>query len=148
MKLTVREALDFLSRSNGMPYTEELENDVRNFLNALPHHPDEYTDSEQYGLTKTICDYEQEWYAVVVVQKVDELLIVEVVDGDNLDSNPHRVKSNEEAVSLLKQYENIRYAKEFDEFWHMSDDHRYWRKMSELDERARFEAEQIKVKLK
>ena len=146
MQMTVREALDYVQRATGMEYTEELNNKVLNFLEKLPRHPREVRyDGSRTDIT--IRDYDYNWYVTVLVMNDKGKMIVKVVDADNLDPNPNRVKTNAEALALLQEYNEIKYAIDIDKHWNMSDDHKYWRKMSELNDRAFVKADEIERKL-
>jgi len=146
MQMTVSEALDYVQRATGMEYTEELNNKVLNFLEKLPRHPCEVRyDGSRTDIT--IRDYDYGWFVTVLVMNDKGKMLVKVVDADNLDPNPNRVKTNTEALALLQEYNEIKYAIDIDKHWNMSDDHKYWRKMSELNDRAFAKADEIERKL-
>ena len=146
MQMTVREALDYVVKANGKPFTVELRDKIVNFLSLLPRHPDEIRYLYD-GVIQTVRDYDYGWFACVLVEESNGKLTVEIIDGDNLDPNPNRVKTNAEALALMKEYKEIKWASDIDAHWNMSDDHRYWRKMSEMDDRAREKQDEIKRKL-
>ncbi|UUV46122.1 hypothetical protein [Bacillus phage vB_BanS-Thrax1] len=146
MQMTVREALDYVVKANGEPFTVELRDNILKFLTLLPHCPSE-TEWLERGAIKTVRDYDYGWFARVLVEENNGKLTVEVIDGDNLDPNPNRVKTNAEALALLKEYREIKFASDIDEYWNMSDDHKYWIRMSEMDTRAFAKQDEIKRKL-
>lgn len=146
-KMTVRESLEYIEKATGMTYTEELQDKILNFLDKLPHHPSNVQYHHNGGLIVTICDYDYGWFAEVLVENDNGVMNVERRDGDNLDPNPQRVKSNTEALALLNEYSEIKWASDIDEYWNMSDDHKYWRRMNEMNERAFEKQNEIKNKL-
>lgn len=145
-KMTVREALDYIVIAHGVPHTDELERKIISFLSKLPNHPSdiEYTNN---GVIKTVRDYDYGWYASVLVYNNNGKMHVEVIDGDNLDPNPQRAKSNAEALQVMKELSEIKWASDIDEYWNMSDDHKYWRRMSEMNDRAMEQTNRLKNKL-
>lgn len=144
--MTVSEALDYVQRATGMEYTEELNDKVLNFLQKLPRHPCEVRyDGSRTDIT--IRDYDYGWFVTVLVMNDKGKMLVKVVDADNLDPSPSRVKTNAEALALLQEYSEIRFASDVDKHWNMSDDHKYWRKMNDMDNRAREKQDEIKRKL-
>lgn len=147
MKMTVREALAYIVRGNGMTYTEQLNSKVRKFICSLPHSPAETRYDMNFGDRYTIKDYEEGWFAVVKVHEDNGKMIVEIIDGDNMDDNPNRVKSNAEALAILEEINDIKYATDFDEYWDMTDDHKYWRKMNQLNTDSRAKENSLKLKL-
>ncbi|UUV46641.1 hypothetical protein [Bacillus phage vB_BanS-Thrax3] len=146
MQMTVREALDYVVKANGKPFTVELRDNILKFLTLLPHCPNE-TEWLERGAIKTVRDYDYGWFARVLIEENNGKLTVEVIDGDNLDPNPNRVKTNAEALALLKEYREIKFASDVDEYWNMSDDHKYWIRMSEMDMRAFAKQDEIKRRL-
>lgn len=145
-KMTTSEALKYVVKANGQPFTVDLRDRVIKFLSLLPHHP---SDTEYYsdGVKRTVRDYDYGWYTDVLVIESNGKLSVEIVDGDNLDPNPNRVKSNAEALALLEEYRNIKWASDVDEYWNMSDDHKYWCRMNDINLRAFAKQDEIKNKL-
>lgn len=144
MKMTIREALDYIEQANGKPYTEELHIKVEKFLHNLPRNPE----NDRYDEV-TVKDYNNGWFAVVrFFKNMDGTMFIKRVDGDNMDENPNRVKTNEEALQVLKELDEIRFASDIDEHWNMSDDHRYWRRMNDLDNKAWNKREQLLKKLR
>ncbi|UUV46907.1 hypothetical protein [Bacillus phage vB_BanS-Thrax4] len=145
-KMTVREALDYVVKAHGRPYTEELKDKILNFLDKLPHSPDDYG-YVTGGTLRTVRDYDYGWYASVIVYEYKGSIHVELIKGDNLDPNPNRVKSNTEALQVMQELSEIKWASDIDKFWNMSDDHKYWRKMSEMNDRAMEQTNKLKRKL-
>jgi predicted DNA-binding protein (MmcQ/YjbR family) len=135
MKITVRDAIDYLKLANGALYGEELKERLINFAKKLPHNPKGIRYVEG-GLTINVADYNQGWFACVLISSDYERITVNVIDGDNLSPNPNRVKSNDEAVKLVKEYYSIQSAYDIDKYWQMTDDSRYWNEMRKLDDEA------------
>ncbi|PJZ18595.1 hypothetical protein CEW46_27655 [Bacillus cereus] len=147
MKMTVKESIDYVIQGTGLPYTETMFSKIKKFLELLPHNPkgvNHITDAcSQYY----IMDYEQSWYVRIEVVAQNHKIIVGILDTDGLGPNPDRVKTNHEALELMKQYKEIKYPEDIDKHWRMSDDHRYWRRMQAMDDEANNRAEEILRKL-
>uniref|UniRef100_A0AB39C7I7 Peptidase n=1 Tax=Bacillus phage KoopaTroopa TaxID=3234046 RepID=A0AB39C7I7_9CAUD len=145
-KMTVREALQYVVKAHGTPYTDELQSKIVSFLHKLPHHPYDIEYASE-GVVKTVRDYDYGWYASVLVYNNNGKMHVEVIDGDNLDPNPQRVKSNTEALQVMKELSEVKWASDIDEYWNMSDDHKYWSRMSDMNMQALHKTEELKNKL-
>ncbi|UUV46374.1 hypothetical protein [Bacillus phage vB_BanS-Thrax2] len=145
-KMTVREAVDYTVKGTGKEFTPELQGKIVNFLSKLPRHPDEI----RYDYNRvdiTLRDYDYGWYITVLVMNDNGNMLVKVIEGDNLDPNPNRVKSNVEALQVMKELSEIKWASDIDEYWNMSDDHKYWRRMNEMNDRAMEQTNRLKNKL-
>lgn len=144
MKMTVREALEHIQKADGMVYTDELFNKLTNFLRKLPRNPMH----DNYNMFE-IADYSEGWYVGVridhnkyYIADNDEVLEgedtfkVTIFEGGAILPSDTLVKSNEEALEVLKEIDSIKFANDIDANWNMSDDYSYWRKMSDLDDKA------------
>ncbi|UGO50872.1 hypothetical protein PQE70_gp019 [Bacillus phage vB_BanS_Nate] len=145
-KMTVREAVDYAIKATGKDYTEELQNKIVNFLSKLPRHPQEIS-HDTNRVDVTLRDYDYGWYITVLVMNDKGKMLVKVVDGDNLDPNPQRVKSNTEALQVMKELSEVKWASDIDEYWNMSDDNKYWRRMNDINMNALDQTRRLKNKL-
>ena len=142
MKMTVREAIDYALKADGMPYTMELQDKLYDYFKKLPRNPEMDSRGEF-----TICDYSEGWYVEVKFGHNDSNLYVKVVDSDALDHSDERVKSNKEAMEILDKISKIKFASDIDQYWNMSDDHGYWRRMSDFDKKSTQEYNRLVRKL-
>ena len=150
MKMTVEEAVDYILKADGMPFTEELLGKVRNFIRKLPRNPQndsinkfEIADYSERIYYKIWIDYNPYYMGddgEVKVSEGGKIFHINMYESGVIPPNPeifkHRVKSNEEALEVLKEIESIKFAYDIDKYWNMSDDHSYWSKMSDMDDEA------------
>ena len=142
MKMRVREAIDYAVKADGMPYTMELQDKLYYYFKKLPRNPQ----MDSWG-EFTICDYSEGWYVKVLFGQNDSKLYVEIEDCDKLDYSDEMVKSNKEAMEILDKISKIKFASDIDKYWDMSDDHGYWRRMSDFDKKATNEYNRLVRKL-
>ena len=129
MKMSINEVIDYVKKANGMNYTMELNDKLVNFLRTLPRDPSK----DSYGSFKLIDYNSRTYYEVQIKGTGDFKMIVEVTDGSKLEESDKRVKTNEEAMKLLKELREIQTPYEIDQYWQMSDDHRYVNSMYEYE---------------
>jgi hypothetical protein len=142
MKMNVRDALAYAVKGDGMEYSEEKYDKLYKFLKGLPHNPNEV---EHFisGVTFYIKDYKEGWFAQINLHHDKEKIYISMPDGDMMDKSDTRVKCNYEALKLMKELSEVKWAYDIDKHWNMSDDHRYWNKMNKIDEDARFTTRNI-----
>ncbi|AYP68163.1 hypothetical protein PQE75_gp031 [Bacillus phage vB_BcoS-136] len=146
MKMTVRESLNYIRKGNGTRFDRDTFNKMERFIRNLPQNPSDAI-LLNGGTQYTIKDYFEGWFAVIQIYHLDGRIMIEIVDGDNLDADENRVKSNTEALNLMKELKGIVYAHHIDKYWHMTDDHKYWRRMNEMDKEAIRKSDEIKRRL-
>lgn len=147
MKMTVKEALKRACSLNGSEYTKERYKKLLNFLEKLPQNPSDKRYKSD-GFEFTIKDYSEGWYAIVSLSDKNGVINIETIDGDMMDANEKRVKSNQEAIKVMEEIKSIKYAYDIDKYWNMSDDHRYYRSMSEHDNKMKIKEMGLRSKLK
>lgn len=151
MKFTVKEGLEYFKLGNEMDYTEERLEKIESFIKKFPHNPRETRIQHvSNGIIKImyIKDFEKGWFAEVYIGYGNNKIIAQVVDGDNLDTNENRVKTNHEALELLEIYHSLKYMSDIDKYWQMSDDHKYVNRCYEHDKEVGWEKDDIALKLK
>lgn len=167
MKMTVREAMAYLKNGNGKPIGEEAYSKVIALLDRLPQSPHDRQDGEMLPgvrqedvpedfaewlayvrrfrtYERTVKDYTEGWFAQVRYGRVhDGILLFEVLEEGKLPPSKQRVKTNEEALELMKAYDDVKFADDLDRYWEMSDDHRTMSWGRERDQEAR--QEQLRI---
>lgn len=143
MEMTVRDAIQYILKADGMPYTDELEDKIYKFMKKLPKDPEKCFYREW-----CICDYNEGWFAEIKMKVVDGKISIKLINGDNLDPSEDRVKTNQEALKVLNELENIKSAYDIDQYWIYSDDHTYYNKMSEIDNQAYWKRQECYSKLR
>lgn len=126
VNMTVKEAISYILKGNGMDYTEELQKKIDKFIKSLPHNPKHSTYTHFSDITfHTVCvtDYEKGWFSKVSYGYNKGKVIIDVIKSDMLDKSEKRVKCNKEALELLKEYNDVQFADDIDWGWHMSDDY-------------------------
>ena len=129
MKMSINDVVDYIKKANGMDYTMELNDKLVKFLRTLPRDPSK----DRYSSFKLI-DYNSRTYYGVQIKRTGDLkMVVEISDGEVLEESNIRVQTNDEALKLLKELKEIQTPHEIDQYWQMSDDHKYVNSMFDYD---------------
>lgn len=143
-RMTVKEAINCLIKGNGTDYSTEKYNKIMTFLDKLPHKPTEYGVDNRYYIR----DYVEGWYVELLVEiTANDKFRICVLDCDMFDKNEKTVTNNVEALKILDEYRQIKSAYDLDEHWNMTDDHKYWRKMSNLNHEADIKRQKLLKRL-
>ena len=146
MKMNVRDAIAYACKGDGIDFNRETYDKLISYFYKLPHNPKETT-FLNFGREFIIKDYSEGWFAVVAVWVEDEKIRVKLCDGDMMDKDDNRAKSNKEALEIMAKFDDIKWASDIDEYWNMSDDHKYWSRMNDINRKAHWESDRLYSKL-
>ena len=145
--MTVKEAIKYVLTGNGAEYSDYKYEKVMAFIKKLPHNPSEtYTEGNfTMGIFTHfyIKDYEQGWFVHLALGHYNGIIVIEELDVDSLDSNDYRVKCNKQALELVKEYYDVKFAVDIDPYYEMSDSYQTTAWARKTDMEARIEISRI-----
>lgn len=155
INMTFEQAMDYiLNVANGKKCDDEMFRKMIGFVKSLPHHEKDleinYRNGGYYRVHAILKDYDKKqsfhiYFGLEASSDDKDKLFfseLQMIDPDGFDRDGI-ASSNEEALAIMKEIKEIKFAEDIDEYWEMSDDPRVARWASEVNQNARADKQSL-----